>query len=148
MICPVPPDKGQPVGQREASQPGDFLHSREREVAWRAGPPARRGGGRQEQRQPGHLAAGGAGEAEEGAEFHAAGEEDHRRLGAILQERNGESKTGIHIRPFTCSCPGPPPPCALCICGSITCPSICLLHYRICVFVSFTVLGCRSEMFP
>lgn len=91
---PVHPDQGEPVGQREASRPGEFLRSGERANARRAEPVARGGGGCQEQSQPGVLSAGGVGEAEEGAECHAAGEEDHRGLGAKLQGRNGESKTG------------------------------------------------------
>lgn len=94
MISPVPPDEGKPVGQREASRSGELLHNGERADAWRAEPAARGGGGGQEQNQPGVLTAGGAGEAEEGAECHTAREEDHRGLGTNLQRRNGESKTG------------------------------------------------------
>lgn len=92
IIRPSPPEQRKPLGQREASRSGEHLHNRERADAWRAEPAARGGGGRQEQRPPSDVAAGGAGEAEEGAEFHTEGEEDHRGLGAKLQERNGESK--------------------------------------------------------
>lgn len=97
MIRPTPPDEGKQVGQREAGRSGEFLHGRERAVAWRAKQTARSGGAGEEQNQPGDLAAGGAGEAEEGAECDAAGEEDHRGLGAQLQGRNGESKMEIQL---------------------------------------------------
>lgn len=109
LLHPTPPEQGKSDGQREANRSGEFLHSRDRAHAWRPEPSPRGGGGGQEQNQPGHLAAGGAGEAEERAERHTAGEEDHRGLGANLQGRNGESKMGIqsHILTFTCSYHGP-----------------------------------------
>lgn len=83
-------EQGQPGDQRETGLSGEFVRLRERAHARRAGPAARGGGGRQEQSQPGVVSAGGAGEAEEGAERHAAGEEDHRGLGAKVQGRNGK----------------------------------------------------------
>lgn len=88
----LPPEQGTPLGQRETGQPRDVAHGREREDAHRAEPAEGVRGGGQEQDQPGVVASGGAGEAEEGAERHTAGEENHRGLGAHLQERNGESK--------------------------------------------------------
>lgn len=111
MIRSTPPDEGKQVGQREAGRFGEFLHSGERAVAWRAEPTAWGGGAGQEQNQPGDVAAGGAGEAEEGAECDAAGEEDHRGLGAQLQGRNGESKMGIQVHICLIpadACPDPP----------------------------------------
>lgn len=111
MIRSTPPDEGKQVGQREAGRFGEFLHSGERAVAWRAEPTARGGGAGQEQNQTGDLAAGGAGEAEEGAECDTAGEEDHRGLGAQLQGRNGESKMGIQVHICLIpadACPDPP----------------------------------------
>ncbi len=50
--------------------------------------------------------------------------------------------------PFTCSCPAPPPSCAPCIYSSVMSSSICVPYHRICVFLSFLILACRSEMFP
>lgn len=93
-IYSKPPEQRKPFNQREARWSREFLCSRERADAWGARPAARGGGGRQEQSQPGVITAGGAGEAEEGAECHAAGEEDYRGLGADLQGRDGESKAG------------------------------------------------------
>lgn len=102
------PEQGESLSQRQAVQPGEFLLNRERADAWRAGSAtwSRRRG--EEQEQPGVLAAGGAGEAEEGAEHHPAGEEVHRGLGSDLQGRDGEGQWGTP-EPGT-SCVPPPVP--------------------------------------
>lgn len=110
----MPPEQRKPCDQREADQSGDDPHSRERADAWRADPPAWGGGGGQEQCKPSDLHAGGAGEAEEGAEHHSAGEEDHRGLGANVQGRDGAGEPGSSSTPPPC-CPAP-----LCLCF---CPS-------------------------
>lgn len=87
-------EQGPQADQREARQSGEFLRRGGRADAQRAEPAARGGGRRPEQNQSGVVLAGGAGETEEGAERHTAGEEDHRGLGANIQERNGKSKSG------------------------------------------------------